>query len=197
MSGQNAPTREQAETLLFHYTETEALRNHARAVEAVMRYYAEEYGEDPDKWGIIGLVHDLDWEKFPREHCSRTTAVLREAGWPEEWIRAVRSHAWGMFTEDKPEHPMEKVLYTIDELTGLITATALVRPSRSILDMKPKSVTKKWKEKSFAAGANREVIAKGAEMMGAPLDEIIAKTIAGMQRVATEIGLAGEKNGEE
>lgn len=123
--------------------------------------------------------------------------MLREAGWPEEWIRAVRSHAWGMFTEDKPEHPMEKVLYTIDELTGLITATALVRPSRSILDMKPKSVTKKWKEKSFAAGANREVIAKGAEMMGAPLDEIIAKTIAGMQRVATEIGLAGEKNGEE
>ncbi|TVR70061.1 MAG: hydrolase [Spirochaetaceae bacterium] len=192
MSIQDRPTREQAEALLFRYTETEALRNHARAVEAVMRYFADSCGEDVEKWGIIGLVHDLDWEKFPREHCSRTTEVLREAGWPEDWIRAVRSHAWGMFTEDRPEHPMEKVLYTIDELTGLITATALVRPSRSILDMKPRSVAKKWKEKSFAAGANREVIAAGAEMMGVPLDEVIAKTLAGMQTVAAEIGLAGD-----
>lgn len=185
------PTRDQAEALLYQYTETEALRNHARAVEAVMRYYATEMGEDVEKWGIIGLVHDLDWEKFPEEHCSRTTTILSEAGWPPDWIRAVRSHAWGMFTEDKPEHPMEKVLYTIDELTGLITATALVRPSRSILDMKTKSVKKKWKEKSFAAGANREVIAAGAEMMGVPLDDVIAATIAGMQTVAGEIGLAG------
>ncbi len=186
------PTRAQAEALLFEYTKTEALRNHARAVEAVMRYFAEEQGEDPEKWGVIGLVHDLDWEMFPEEHCTRTTAILREAGWPEEYIRAVRSHAWGMFTEDKPEHPMEKVLYTIDELTGLITATALVRPSRSILDMKPKSIKKKWKEKSFAAGANREVIAAGAEMLDTPLDEVITKTLAGMQTVASEIGLAGD-----
>lgn len=168
------------------------MRNHARAVEAVMRHFADSYGEDADKWGIIGLVHDLDWEMFPKEHCTRTTRILRDNGWPEDWIRAVRSHAWGMFTDDKPEHPMEKVLYTIDELTGLITATALVRPSRSILDMKPKSVKKKWKEKSFAAGANREVIAGGAELMATPLDDVIAETLRGMQTVAAEIGLAGE-----
>ena len=192
MSKPGTPSREQAEALLFQYTKTEALRNHARAVEAVMRHFARAMDEDPEKWGIIGLVHDLDWEMFPEEHCSRTTMILREAQWPEEWIRSIRSHAWGMFTEDKPEHPMEKVLYAIDELTGLITATALVRPSRSILDMKPKSVKKKWKEKSFAAGANREVIAAGAEMMGVPLDEVIAQTLSGMQTVASEIGLAGD-----
>lgn len=193
MSTSTTPTREQAEALLFEYTKTDALRNHARAVEAVMRYFAREFDEDEEKWGIIGLVHDLDWERFPEEHCSRTTAILRDAGWPEEWIRAIRSHAWGMFTEDKPEHRMERVLYTIDELTGLVTATALVRPSRSILDMKPKSVKKKWKEKSFAAGANREVIAAGAELLGMPLDDVIAGTLAGMQTVAQEIGLAGDQ----
>ncbi len=192
MSTVETPTREEAKALLFQYTGTVALRNHARAVEAVMRHFAPLYGEDPEKWGIIGLVHDLDWEKFPEEHCSRTTAILRDAGWPEDWVRAIRSHAWGMFTDDKPEHPMEKVLYAIDELTGLITATALVRPSRSILDMTPKSVKKKWKEKSFAAGANRDVITAGAEMMGMPLDEVIARTIEGMQTVAGEIGLAGD-----
>lgn len=157
-----------------------------------MRHYAKKYGEDPEKWGIIGLVHDLDWEQFPDQHCTRTTEILTEEGWPSDWIRAVRSHAWGMFTDDKPEHPMEKVLYTIDELTGLITATALVRPSKSILDMKSKSVKKKWKEKSFAAGANREVITSGAEMMGVSLDDVITDTLAGMQTVASEIGLAGE-----
>ncbi len=192
MAEPRTPTRSEALELLYRYTETENLRNHARAVEAVMRHYAGSLNEDPEKWGIIGLVHDLDWEKFPQEHCHRTTAILREENWPEEWIRAIRSHAWQMFTEDKPEAPMEKVLYTIDELTGLITATALVRPSRSILDMKTKSVTKKWKEKSFAAGANREVIAAGAEMMGVPLNDVISETIAGMQTVAAEIGLAGE-----
>ncbi len=157
-----------------------------------MRHYAEKYGEDPEKWGIIGLVHDLDWEQFPDQHCTKTTEILTGENWPADWIRAVRSHAWGMFTDDKPEHPMEKVLYTIDELTGLITATALVRPSKSILDMKSKSVKKKWKEKSFAAGANREVITNGAEMMGASLDDVITDTLAGMQTVASEIGLAGE-----
>ena len=186
------PDREHAYALLRRYTENESLINHALSVEAVMRHFAKKYGEDPEQWGIIGLVHDLDWERYPEEHCAQTTRILREDGWPEEWIRAVRSHAWGMFTEDKPEHVMEKVLYTIDELTGLITATALVRPSKSILDMKIKSIKKKWKEKSFAAGANREVIAAGAELLGAPLDEVIAETLAGMQAVADRIGLAGE-----
>ncbi|OQX30014.1 MAG: hydrolase [Spirochaeta sp. LUC14_002_19_P3] len=187
----NNPTREEALKLLTQYTKTESLISHAKAVEAVMRHYAKKYGEDEDKWGIIGLIHDLDWEQFPDEHCTRTTEILRGAGWPEDWIRSVRSHAWGMFTEDKPESRMEKVLYTIDELTGLVTATALVRPSKSILDMNAKSVKKKWKMKSFAAGANREVIASGAEMLGEALDNVITDTIAGMQTIAAEIGLAG------
>ena len=186
------PNREEALSLLEQYTKTENLRAHAKAVEAVMRHFATRYGEDPEKWGTIGLVHDLDWEMYPEEHCTKTTEILHEQNWPEEYIRAIRSHAWGMFTDDKPEHPMEKVLYTIDELTGLITATALVRRSKSILDMKPKSIKKKWKEKSFAAGANRELIAAGAEMMGEPLDDVIAETLTGMQAVADDLGLAGE-----
>lgn len=188
----HTPTRDEAYELLTTYTKTENLLNHARAVEAVMRHFAEKQGEDVEKWGIIGLVHDLDWEAYPEQHCQKTTEILREAEWPEEYIRSIRSHAWGMFTEDKPEHQMEKVLYTIDELTGLITATALVRPSKSILDMKPKSVKKKWKEKSFAAGANREVITQGAEMLGMDLNDVIAETLAGMQTVADDIGLRGE-----
>lgn len=197
MNTSTTPTRRRAEELLFTYTESEALRNHARAVEAVMRRFASRLGEDPEKWGIIGLVHDMDWEKYPEEHCRKTTEILTDEGWPEDWIRAVRSHAWGMFTDDEPDHVMEKVLYTIDELTGLITATALVRPSRSVLDMKPKSIKKKWKEKSFAAGANREVIAAGAEMLQMPLDEIIAETLAGMQAVAGDIGLAGDEDSNQ
>lgn len=185
------PDRRDALALLEEYTASENLRNHARAVEAVMRHYARRYGEDEERWGLVGLVHDLDWERYPEEHCSQTTRILTEAGWPEDMIRAVRSHAWGMFTDDRPEHPMEKVLYTIDELTGLITATALVRPSRSILDMKVKSVKKKWKDRSFAAGANRDIISQGAEMMGEDLDVVIEHTIEGMRTVAEDIGLAG------
>jgi putative nucleotidyltransferase with HDIG domain len=186
------PSRADAYALLTMYTKGPSLIHHALSVEAVMRRFAARYGEDPDRWGIIGLVHDLDWEQFPDEHCTKTTEILRDSGWPEDYIRAVRSHAWGIFTDDKPEHTMEKVLYTIDELTGLITATALVRPSKSILDMKPKSIKKKWKEKSFAAGADREVITAGAEMLGEDLDTVIAETLAGMQSVAKEIGLAGD-----
>ncbi len=178
-------------TLLTTYTKSESLIHHAQAVEAVLRHYARKWGEDEEKWGLIGLLHDLDWEQFPDQHCAKTTEILTEAGWPADWIRSIRSHAWGMFTDDKPEQPMEKVLYTIDELTGLITATALVRPSKSILDMQPKSVKKKWKDKSFAAGANREVITQGAELLGEPVDDVIAETLAGMQTVAAEIGLAG------
>ncbi len=190
------PTRDEAFELLTSYTKSESLINHARAVEAVMRHFAEQFGEDVEKWGVVGLVHDLDWEAYPEEHCQKTTEILREAEWPEEYIRSIRSHAWGMFTDDKPEHKMELVLYTIDELTGLITATALVRPSKSILDMKAKSVKKKWKEKSFAAGANREVIAQGAEMLGMELNDVITETLAGMQKVADDIGLAGDVTAE-
>lgn len=191
MESTHIPTREEAVELLYQYTKTDSLRNHARAVEAVMRHFAVLNGEDREKWGIIGLVHDLDWEQFPEEHCHRTTAILTEARWPADWIRAIRSHAWQMFTEDKPEHRMEQVLYTIDELTGLITATVLVRPSKSILDLTVKSVTKKWKDRSFAAGANRDLIASGAEMLNMPVAEVIQETITGMQAVAREIQLAG------
>lgn len=191
MESTHIPTREEAVELLHQYTKTDSLRNHARAVEAVMRHFAVLNGEDREKWGIIGLVHDLDWEQFPEEHCHRTTAILTEARWPADWIRAIRSHAWQMFTEDKPEHRMEQVLYTIDELTGLITATVLVRPSKSILDLTVKSVTKKWKDRSFAAGANRDLIASGAEMLNMPVAEVIQETITGMQAVAREIQLAG------
>lgn len=188
----HVPTREEAWTLLTTYTKTDNLLNHARSVESVMRHYARRYGEDEEKWGIIGLVHDLDWEQFPAEHCNRTAAILREADWPEEWIRAIQSHGWKICTDVEPHHRMEKVLYAIDELTGLVTATALVRPSRSLQDMTPKSVKKKWKQPSFAAGANREIIAAGAEMMDEPLDSVIAETLEAMKTVASEIGLDGE-----
>ena len=187
----NRPSREEALALLRTYTKTESLLNHARSVEAVMRYCARKRGHDQEKWGVIGLIHDLDWEMYPTEHCTRTEAILREAGWPEDYIRAAMSHAWEMFTETRPEHEMEKVLYTIDELTGLVTATALMRPSRSVLDMDLKSVKKKWKDKGFAAGVNRSVIEKGAEMLGIPVDEAIVDTIMGMREAAEDIGLAG------
>jgi predicted hydrolase (HD superfamily) len=185
------PDRDQALQLLKEYTKSESLLNHARAVEAVMRHFAARYGEDVEKWGVIGLVHDLDWEMFPDEHCTRTTEILTAAAGPMITSAPCAATPGACSPTTSPNTPWEKVLYTIDELTGLITATALVRPSRSILDMKVKSVTKKWKEKSFAAGANREVIAAGAEMMGMPLNEVIQETLAGMQTVAADIGLAG------
>ena len=190
------PTREQALALLTTHIKSESLIAHALSVEAVMRHYADKLGEDPDKWGVIGLVHDLDWEQYPQQHCQKTTELLREAGWPEDYIRAVRSHAWGIFTDDQPQHPMEKVLFTIDELTGLVTATALVRPSKSVLDMKSKSVVKKWKQPSFAAGVDRSIVEKGLGLMGAELTEVIGEVLSAMQAVAGEIGLAGDAAGE-
>ena len=189
------PTRDDAYRLLTTYTESESLVRHALSVEAVMRFYAERYGEDQERWGVIGLVHDLDWEKYPDEHCRKTREILEAAGWPEDYIRSVMSHAWGFVTDVRPEHVMEKVLYATDELTGLITATALMRPSRSILDLTAKSVKKKWKEKSFAAGVDRDVIARGAEMLGVELSDLISDTILAMRRVAPEIGLEGEQKG--
>ncbi len=186
------PTREQAWDLLRQYNETESLINHALSVEAVMRHFARRAGEDEDVWGVVGLVHDLDWEKYPDQHCVRTEEILRENGWPEDLIRAVLSHGWGFVTEVKPESVMEKTLYAVDELTGLVTATALVRPSRSILDMNAKSVKKKWKQKQFSAGVDRSVIERGAEMLEMELSELITETIAGMRTVAKEIALAGD-----
>ena len=156
-----------------------------------MRHFAVLFGEDEEKWGIIGLVHDLDYERYPDQHCIKVKEILTDEGWPEEYIHAVQSHGWGICSDVEPVQQMENVLYTIDELTGLITAAALVRPSKSILDLKVKSVKKKWKDKAFAAGVNREVIEKGAARLGMELDEVIQETIAGMQKVAAEIGLQG------
>jgi predicted hydrolase (HD superfamily) len=185
------PNREEAFNLLKQYNESESLINHGLSVEAVMRHFAGLFKEDKDKWGIVGLVHDLDYEKYPDQHCTKAGQILQEYQWPEEYIRAVMSHGWGVCTDVEPSHIMEKVLYCVDELTGLITATVLVRPSKSIMDLKVKSVKKKWKMKAFAAGANRDIIKKGAEMVGKDLDEMINETIEGMKNVASEIGLAG------
>lgn len=181
------PTRQEAFSLLTRYTHSESLIKHALSVEAVMRHFASLNNEDVEKWGIIGLVHDLDYEQYPDQHCTMTRKILMEEQWPEEYIRAVVSHGWGICSDTEPLHIMEKVLYTIDELTGLITAAVLVRPSKSVLDLEVKSVKKKWNIKGFAAGANREVIEKGAVMMGSDLDYIIGETIAGMKSAAEAI----------
>ena len=156
-----------------------------------MRHFAALFGEDEEKWGIVGLIHDLDYERYPDQHCLKVKEILTAEGWPEDYIHAVQSHGWGICCDVEPVERMEKVLYTIDELTGLITAAALVRPSKSLLDLEVKSVKKKWKDKAFAAGVNRQVIQKGAELLGMELDEIIKETIAGMREVAAEIGLQG------
>jgi len=145
-----------------------------------------------DKWGLVGLIHDLDFEKFPDQHCTKTAEILTERGWPEELVRAVVSHGWGICSDVQPDSDMEKTLYAIDELTGLVAAVALVRPSKSLADLKAKSVRKKWKDKSFAAGVDREIIAKGAEMLGIELSELITDVIEGMKPVADELGLAGQ-----
>ncbi len=185
------PTRDEAFILLRKYNQSESLIKHALSVEAVMRHFAVLYNEDTEKWSIIGLVHDLDYEKYPDQHCTMTRMLLEQENWPEDYIRAIVSHGWGICSDIEPVHIMEKVLFTIDELTGLITASVLVRPSRSILDLELKSVKKKWNIKTFAAGANREVIEKGAAMMDRDLDFVIQETINGMKEVAGSIGLAG------
>jgi len=185
------PTREEAFALLKKYNQTESLIKHAQAVEGVMRYCARQRKADEEKWGVIGLIHDLDYEQFPDEHCKKTEAILREHEWPEDYIRAVVSHGYGICTDVEPQSEMEKVLYAIDELTGLVATTALVRPSKSVLDMKLKSVKKKWKDKRFAAGVDRSIIQRGAEMLGVQVSDLILDTIMGMREVADQIGLKG------
>jgi predicted hydrolase (HD superfamily) len=185
------PTRQDALNLLHKYNESDSLRKHAYAVEGVMRYIARKRGQDEEKWGVIGLIHDLDYEKFPTEHCSKTRVLLEEHGWPEEYIRAAISHGWGLCSDVAPQSDPEKVLYAIDELTGLVVTTALIRPSKSVMDVSVKSVKNKWKDKRFAAGVDRSVIEKGAQMVGVPLEELIEDTIKGMQDVAEAIGLKG------
>lgn len=188
-----APTREEAMELLKKYNQSEALIKHAMAVEAVMGYFAEKFEvEDPEKWKVIGLIHDLDYEKYPEQHCQKTKEILTEEGWPEDYIRAVVSHGWKICSDVEPVEKMEKILYTIDELTGLITATVLMRPSKSVLDLKVSSLKKKYKNKNFAAGVDRQIIEDGAELLGMDLTEIMEETIKAMQNSADEIGLRGE-----
>ncbi len=187
----HVPTRQEAMELFLQHNSSESLRGHALSVEAVMRHYARLFGDDEEKWGIIGLVHDIDYERFPEQHCRKSVEILTEAGWPPEYIHAVVSHGWGICSEVEPTERMEKVLYAVDELTGLVKASALMRPSRSVLDIEASSVKKKWKDARFAAGVNRSVIEKGAAMMGVEIGELITQTIAGMRTVAAEIGLAG------
>ena len=186
------PTREDAYELLTYYIQDESLINHSLMVESVMRHFARLYDEDEEKWGVIGLVHDLDFEKYPDKHCKITEMILRENNWPEDYIRGVLSHGWKLATDVEPIHPMEKVIYTIDELTGLIYATAIMRPSNSLYDLKVKSVRKKWKQASFAAAIRRDVIADGAELMGMDLAKVVEETIEGMKPVSEQIGLSGE-----
>lgn len=186
------PTRQEAFELLTRYNKSQSLIKHALAVEGVMRHFARLKGEDEEVWGIIGLIHDLDYERFPEVHCKKTAEILESNNWPPEYIRAVVSHGWGLCTEVQPETEMEKVLYAVDELTGLVATSALVRPSKSVLDMKAKSVKKKWKDKRFAAGVDRAVIDRGAEMLGMDRTALITETIIGMRDVAEAIGLKGE-----
>jgi putative nucleotidyltransferase with HDIG domain len=183
------PTRDDAWNLLTTYNKSDSLRKHALAVEGVMRYFARQYGENETVWGLIGLIHDLDYEQFPDQHCVKTEEILRENGWPEDYIRAVVSHGYGICTDVEPRSTMEKVLFAVDELTGLVATTALVRPSKSVMDLKAKSVKKKWKDKRFAAGVDRSIIEKGAAMLEVEVAELITGTIMGMREVADAIGL--------
>jgi putative nucleotidyltransferase with HDIG domain len=186
---EHIPTYVEALSLLKEFIKSESLLKHAYSVEGVMRYVARKRGEDEEKWGIIGLIHDLDYERFPEQHCRKSREILAERGWPEEYIRAIVSHGWGICSDVEPRTDMEKILYAIDELTGLITAVAIIRPSKSVADLEAKSVMKKWKDKAFAAGVNRSVIEKGTAMLGIELKDLITDAIMGMREVAERIGL--------
>lgn len=181
--------REKALALLKEYNHSEALVKHGLQVESIMRYYAREAGEDPEYWGCVGLLHDVDYEQYPEEHCKKAVEILKGAGYDEAFIHAVVSHGYGLVSDVEPRLYMEKVLYTIDELSGLINATAIMRPSKSVTDLEVKSVKKKFKDKKFAAGVDRGIILDGCERLGAELDAVIEKCILGMRENHEEIGL--------
>lgn len=177
------PTREEAMALLKKYNSDPFHLKHAEIVSGVMEYFARElgYGDEAEFWGIVGLLHDLDFEQFPDQHCIKEQELMRQAGLDESIIHATASHGYGITVDIRPEHEMEKVLYATDELTGLIGAVALMRPSKSVQDLELKSVKKKFKSANFAAGCSREVITRGAEMLGWTLDDLITRTIAAMR----------------
>jgi predicted hydrolase (HD superfamily) len=176
-------TREQAWELLTQYNQEPFHLQHAKTVEGVMRYFAEKLGyhDEVDFWGIVGLLHDLDFEQYPNEHCIKSQDIMREHHIDERIIHATASHGYGITVDIEPTHQMEKVLYATDELTGLIWAAAIMRPSKSVQDLELKSVKKKFKSKSFAVGCSREVIQRGADMLGWSLDELITETILAMR----------------
>lgn len=180
-------SREKALELLKKYNKDSFHLQHALTVEGVMKWFANSLGyeNEVEYWGIVGLLHDIDFEMYPEEHCIKAPELLREAGVEEEIIHAVCSHGYELTVDVKPEHEMEKVLYAVDELTGLIGAVALMRPSKSVQDMEVKSVKKKYKNLNFAAGCSRTVIERGADMLGYELDELIGKTILAMRSCET------------
>lgn len=182
-------SREEAFALLKKYNKEPFHIQHALTVEGVMKWYANELGyeEDAEYWGIVGLLHDIDFEKYPEQHCIKAPELLKEAGVGEDIIHAVCSHGYELTVDIKPEHEMEKVLYAVDELTGLIGAAALMRPSKSVQDMEVKSVKKKYKSSNFAAGCSREVIERGADMLGYELNDLIQKTIYAMRSCEGEV----------
>ena len=193
-------TREDAVNLLLKYNKDSFHLQHAVTVESVMRWYAEKLGyeADADNWGLVGLLHDIDFENYPEEHCIKAPELLDEIGASEELIHAVCSHGYGITVDIKPEHEMEKVLFAADELTGLIGAAALMRPSKSVSDMELKSLKKKFKDKKFAAGCSRDIIAKGAEMLGWELDKLLDMTLCAMRDTENEIAEKfNEIKGEE
>jgi len=190
------PSRDEALAIVHEYTQSDSLRKHMLSVEAAMRAYATRFGEDPDRWGITGLVHDFDYERFPNEahspvdeHPAEGVRILRSRGFPEDMLEAILGHA--NYSGVPRVTPMAKTLYAVDELTGLITATALVRPSRSVMEVEARSVRKKMKDKAFARGVNREDVITGAADLGVDLDEHIDFVIKAMQGVAPSLGLAG------
>lgn len=187
--------RTAAWNLLCRYNHDPFHLRHALTMEGVMRYFARESGfaQDEEFWGNVGLLHDIDFEQFPEEHCVKAPELLREGGADEPLVHAVCSHGWGITVDVRPEHLMEKLLFASDELSGLIWASALMRPSRSVQDLELKSVKKKFKDRKFAAGCSREVITKGAELVGWTLDELIERTILAMRscEASVEEGMAG------
>lgn len=185
-------TREQALSLLEKYNKDSFHIRHGLTVEGVMRWYAKElgYAAEEEYWGIAGLLHDIDFEQYPQQHCQKAPELLREGGVGEDMIHTVCSHGFGLCSDVEPEHQMEKVLFAADELTGLIGAAAIMRPSKSVMDMEVKSLKKKFKDKRFAAGCSRDVIERGAEMLGWDLGELFEKTILAMRSCEQEINEA-------
>lgn len=182
-------TRQEAWELLNEYNKEPFHIRHALTVEGVMKWYAEKsgYGDEADFWGNVGLLHDLDFEMYPEEHCIKSQEIMRSRGIDERLIRATASHGYGLGVDIEPVHEMEKILYAVDELTGLIWAAALIRPSKSVSDIELKSVKKKYKTPNFAAGCSREVIERGAQMLGVSIDQLITDTIEAMRSCEKEV----------